>query len=191
MGGAKKTMNLIIIGAQASGKMTIGQEIAKQTEMTLFHNHETIDFVLKFMPWSKAATDLITKIRLDFFETFAKTGRSMIFTIVINFGDPKEVAFLAALQSIFAAHDQEVLFVELETSLEERLRRNRTENRLKHKPFKRDIAWSENDILSTMDYATFNSQQAPEKLHHYHKINNTDKSAQEVAQEIVAILNVE
>ncbi len=29
-------MNLIIIGAQASGKMTIGQEIAKQTEMTLF-----------------------------------------------------------------------------------------------------------------------------------------------------------
>ncbi|PZO95264.1 MAG: shikimate kinase [Streptococcus pyogenes] len=178
-------MNLIIIGAQASGKMTIGQEIAKQTEMTLFHNHETIDFVLKFMPWSKAATDLITKIRLDFFETFAKTGRSMIFTIVIDFGDPKEVAFLAALQSIFAAHDQEVLFVELETSLEERLRRNRTENRLKHKPFKRDIAWSENDILSTMDYATFNSQQAPEKLHHYHKINNTDLTAAEAAQLII------
>ncbi|MDK7279808.1 N-acetyltransferase, partial [Streptococcus agalactiae] len=45
-------MNIIIIGAQASGKMTIGQEIAKQTGMTLFHNHDSIDFVLRFMPWS-------------------------------------------------------------------------------------------------------------------------------------------
>lgn len=43
-------MNLVIIGAQASGKMTIGQEVEKMTEMTLFHNHESIDFVLKFMP---------------------------------------------------------------------------------------------------------------------------------------------
>lgn len=45
-------MNIIIIGAQASGKMTIGQEIAKQTGMTLFLNHDSIDFVLRFMPWS-------------------------------------------------------------------------------------------------------------------------------------------
>lgn len=181
-------MNLIIIGAQASGKMTIGQEVAKLTEMTLFHNHETIDFVLKFMPWSKDATDLITKIRFDFFETFAKTGQAMIFTVVIDFGDSKDLALLATLQSIFAAHKQDVLFVELETSLEERLARNKTENRLKHKPFKRDIDWSEKDILRTMDYVTFNSKETPEMLHHYHKINNTNKSAQEVALEIVEVM---
>ncbi|VTS12683.1 shikimate kinase [Streptococcus pseudoporcinus] len=181
-------MNLILIGAQASGKMTIGQEVAKLTEMTLFHNHETIDFVLKFMPWSKDATDLITKIRFDFFETFAKIGQPMIFTIVIDFGDPKEVAFLDALQSTFEGNDQEVLFVELETSLEERLARNRTENRLKHKPLKRDIDWSEKDILTTMAYATFNSKVAPENLTHYYKINNTHKSVQEEANEIVRIM---
>ncbi|EGJ26717.1 hypothetical protein [Streptococcus porcinus] len=181
-------MNLVLIGAQASGKMTIGQEVAKLTELTLFHNHETIDFVLKFMPWSTDATDLITKIRLDFFETFAKIGRSMIFTIVIDFGDSTEVAFLETLQNIFEAENQEVLFVELETSLEERLVRNKTENRLRHKPFKRDIAWSENDILSTMDYVTFNSKEAPEKLRYYYKINNTQKSAQEVAAEIVEVM---
>lgn len=181
-------MNLVIIGAQASGKMTIGQEVAKMTEMTLFHNHETIDFVLKFMPWSKDATDLITKIRFDFFETFAKIGQPMIFTIVIDFGDPNEVAFLDALQGTFEKNKQEVLFVELETSLEERLVRNKTENRLKHKPFKRNIAWSENDILKTVDYVTFNNKEAPEELHHYHKINNTHKSAQEVAAEIVEVM---
>lgn len=181
-------MNLIIIGAQASGKMTIGQEVAKLTEMTLFHNHETIDFVLKFMPWSKDATDLITKIRFDFFETFAKIGQPMIFTIVIDFGDPNEVAFLDALQGTFENNKQEILFVELETSLEERLTRNKTENRLKHKPFKRDIDWSEKDILRTMDYVTFNSKETPEMLHHYHKINNSHKSAQEVANDIVGIM---
>ncbi|MGT2888529.1 shikimate kinase [Streptococcus didelphis] len=181
-------MNLLLIGAQASGKMTIGQELVKKTEMTLFHNHETIDFVLKFMPWSKDATDLITKIRFDFFETFAKIKRSMIFTVVIDFGDPKEVAFLEDIQSIFEEKGQKILFVELETSLEERLARNKTENRLHHKPFKRDIQWSENDILKTMDYVTFNSKQVPESLHYYHKINNTHKSAQEVAEEIVAVM---
>lgn len=181
-------MNLVLIGAQASGKMTIGQEVAKMTEMTLFHNHETIDFVLKFMSWSEDATDLITKIRFDFFETFAKIGQPMIFTIVIDFGDPNEVAFLDALQGTFEKNMQKVLFVELETSLEERLVRNKTENRLKHKPSKRDIAWSENDILKTMDYVTFNSKEAPDQLHHYHKINNTNKSAQEVALEIVEVM---
>ncbi|WP_249630138.1 ATP-binding protein [Streptococcus uberis] len=181
-------MNLVIIGAQASGKMTIGQEVEKMTEMTLFHNHESIDFVLKFMPWSKDATDLITKIRFDFFETFAKIGQPMIFTIVIDFGDPNEVAFLDALQGTFENNKQEILFVELETSLEERLTRNKTENRLKHKPFKRDIDWSEKDILTTMDFATFNSEVAPENLTHYYKINNSHKSAQEVALEIVEVM---
>lgn len=59
-------MNLIIIGAQASGKMTIGQEIAEQTGMTLFHNHDSIDFVLRFMPWSQESTALIERLRFNF-----------------------------------------------------------------------------------------------------------------------------
>lgn len=39
-----------------------------------------------------------------------------------------------------------------------------------------------------MDFVTFNSKEAPEHLHHYHKINNTNKSVQEVANEIVGIM---
>ena len=85
-------MNLIIIGAQASGKMTIGQEIAKQKGMTLFHNHDSIDFVLRFMPWSQESTALIERLRFNFFETFAKTGQEMIFTIVIDFNDPNGIS---------------------------------------------------------------------------------------------------
>lgn len=58
----------------------------------------------------------------------------MIFTIVIDFNDPNDVAFLDKIQAVFQSYDQEVLFVELETDVNERLKRNRTENRLKHKP---------------------------------------------------------
>ncbi|MGT2933108.1 AAA family ATPase [Streptococcus catagoni] len=177
-------MNLVIIGAQASGKMTIGQELEKLTDMTLFHNHESIDFVLKFMPWSADATELIQKIRFDFFESFAKTGQGMIFTVVIDFNSPDDVCLLEQVQAIFHRYGREICFVELETDLRERLRRNKTENRLKHKPLKRDLKWSEDDILKTMDFALFNPKEAPKKLKHYHKINNTHLSAKEIAEDI-------
>lgn len=178
-------MNIILIGAQASGKMTIGQELEKISDSVLFHNHETIDFVTKFIPMSTEARELIDAVRLEFFETFAKTGQSMIFTIVINFNDPNDIIFLEEIQSIFQQWDREVLFVELETDLKERLRRNRTENRLYHKPLKRNLEWSEKDILETADFANFNPEHVPENLQHYYKINNTNLSAQEAAQIIL------
>lgn len=37
-------MHVFIIGAPASGKMTIGQELSKLTGATLFFNHQPIDF---------------------------------------------------------------------------------------------------------------------------------------------------
>lgn len=37
-------MKLVIItGPQAVGKMTVGQELEKLTDLKLFHNHMTID----------------------------------------------------------------------------------------------------------------------------------------------------
>ena len=53
--------------------------------------------------------------------------------------------------------------------LTERLRRNRTEHRLQCKPLKRDLEWSENDILSTMTFAQFNPEKSPEFLKYYYK----------------------
>ena len=40
-------MHLFIIGAPASGKMTIGQELSRLTDATLFYNHQAIDFALE------------------------------------------------------------------------------------------------------------------------------------------------
>ncbi|HEK9293116.1 TPA: shikimate kinase, partial [Streptococcus equi subsp. equi] len=104
-------MNIILIGAQASGKMTIGQELEKLTDLTLFHNHESIDFVTKFIPMSSEARELIDELRLLFFKTFAKRQQSIIFTVVIDFNAPEDIAFLETLQSVFHDFDREVLFV--------------------------------------------------------------------------------
>ncbi|BCP64597.1 hypothetical protein SUT503_16550 [Streptococcus parasuis] len=86
-------MNLIIIGAQASGKMTIGQEVERLTDLVLFHNHESIDFVTNFFPMSDEARELINDIRMKFFETSAKTDLGLIFTVVIDFNDPADIFF--------------------------------------------------------------------------------------------------
>ncbi|HEL1086628.1 TPA: shikimate kinase [Streptococcus equi subsp. zooepidemicus] len=178
-------MNIILIGAQASGKMTIGQELEKLTDLTLFHNHESIDFVTKFIPMSSEARELIDELRLLFFKTFAKRQQSIIFTVVIDFNAPEDIAFLETLQSVFHDFDREVLFVELETDLKERLRRNKTENRLYHKPIKRHLEWSEKDILETATFANFNPEKSPESLRRYVKVNNTELSPQETAQLIL------
>ncbi|MDF2884003.1 MAG: hypothetical protein K0R54_4569 [Clostridiaceae bacterium] len=48
---------IIIFGPHAVGKMTVGQELSKITNLKLFHNHMTIDIVndlLKVCPKKKA-----------------------------------------------------------------------------------------------------------------------------------------
>ena len=53
---------VIIVGPQAVGKMTVGEELAKETGLKLFHNHMTIDLVLQFFSWDEGL-DLIVDFR--------------------------------------------------------------------------------------------------------------------------------
>ncbi|AJH17331.1 Uncharacterized protein BWINRA5_03282 [Bacillus mycoides] len=43
---------ILIFGPQAVGKMTVGHELEKITDLKLFHNHMTIDFVSSFFDYS-------------------------------------------------------------------------------------------------------------------------------------------
>ena len=81
---------------------------------------------------------------------------------------------------------EETYVVELETTLEERLRRNKTENCLQHKPSKRDLEWSENELLKSLEKHKLNSEAGEgEKIFkNYLKINNTNFSPEEVAKMI-------
>ena len=183
-------MHLFIIGAPASGKMTIGQELSKLTGATLFFNHQPIDFALEiYQDFSEEMWELVRRINFSFLETSARYHRSVILTGVTDFSDQYHLMYLKDIQDLLNEYHQEILFVELETSLEERLRRNRTENRLKHKPLKRHIEVSEREILETAETLQLNSQHQPNELHHYFKINNTNLSAEEAAKQIQNKMN--
>ena len=183
MGGG--LIHVFIIGAPASGKMTIGQELSKLTGATLFFNHQPIDFALEiYQDFTEEMWEFVRGINFSFLGTSARNHRSVILTGVIDFSNQYQLMYLKNIQDLLNEYHQEILFVELETSLEERLRRNRTENRLKYKPLKRYFEVSEREILETDKTNQLNSQKQPSALHHYLKIDNTNLSAEEVAKQI-------
>ena len=178
-------MHVFIIGAPAAGKMTIGQELSKLTGASLFFNHQTIDFALGiYQDFTEEMWEFVRSVNFSFLGTSARNHRSVILTGVTDFSNQYHLMYLKDIQDLLNEHHQEILFVELETSLEERLRRNRTENRLKYKPLKRYFEVSEREILETDKTNQLNSQKQPSGLHHYLKIDNTNLSAEEVAKQI-------
>ena len=183
-------MHLFIIGAPASGKMTIGQELSRLTDSTLFYNHQVIDFALEiYQDYTEEMWEFVRGITFSFLGASVRNQRSVILTDVIDFSNQYQLLYLKQIQDLLDDYHQEILFVELETSLEERLHRNRTENRLKHKTLKRHIEVSEREILDTAETLQLNSQHQPNELHHYFKINNTNLSAEEAAKQIQNKMN--
>lgn len=136
---------VLIFGPQAVGKMTVGQELAKITGLKLFHNHMTIDLVNPFFDYStKEGKRLVHLFRMELFESVAKSDLDgLIFTYVWAFNSQADWDYVDKVCHIFESRRGTVYFVELEADIDERLERNKTPNRLEHKPTKRNIAWSE------------------------------------------------
>lgn len=64
---------VIIFGPQAVGKMTVGQELSKKTNLKLFHNHMTIDLVSNFFSYgSQEGKRLVKLFRKEIFEQLLK-----------------------------------------------------------------------------------------------------------------------
>ena len=183
-------MHVFIIGAPAAGKMTIGQELSKLSGATLFFNHQAIDFALEiYQDFTEEMWEFVRSVTFSFLGTSARHHRSVILTGITDFLIFFHLMYLKDIQNLLNEYHQEILFVELETSLEERLRRNRTENRLKYKPLKRNFEVSEREILETDKTNQLNSQKRPSGLHYYLKIDNTNLSAEEVAKQIQEKMN--
>lgn len=64
---------VLIFGNGAVGKMTVGQELTKITDLRLFHNHMAIEPVLEV--FGEFNTNVIMKIRRVVFEEFAKSDK--------------------------------------------------------------------------------------------------------------------
>ena len=73
---------VIIFRSPAVGKMTVGIELALRTGFRLFHNHMSVDPVMRLFPFeSPAYARLVTEVRRRVFEEFAATDKpGLIFT---------------------------------------------------------------------------------------------------------------
>jgi len=175
---------ILITGPQAVGKMTVGQELTKITNLKLLHNHMTIEVVTKIFNYSKEAyRKLNESFRTQIFEEFAKSDQEgIIFTTTWDFDSKEEWERIYGYIEIFKNYDAEIYIVELEADLEERLKRNKTENRLANKASKRDFEWSEKDLLKSVKKYRLNSRENEIEEYNYLRINNTNVSAKDVAQ---------
>ncbi|MBT2292791.1 AAA family ATPase [Paenibacillus albidus] len=174
---------VIIFGPQAVGKMTVGQELEKVTELKLFHNHMTIELLAPIFGFSHEMWRLVNKFRQDIFEVAAVSDMyGMIFTYVWGFDLQSDWDFVDRICKTIEEKDGEVYFVELEADLEKRIERNKTPHRLEHKPTKRDVVRSEQDLIQTMEQHRLNSFEGEINRENYIRINNTNLTACEVTE---------
>ena len=132
---------VLIIGAGAVGKMTVGQALMRKTGLRLFHNHMMIEPVIDIFGTFNGQA--VNRLREVVFEEFLRSNLpGMIFTYMWAFDMPSDRAYIEAL----AARFDEVYCVELVAPQEVRLQRNRTENRMAHKASKRNSDFSESLI---------------------------------------------
>jgi len=177
---------VIIVGPHAVGKMTVGQALAAQTGLKLFHNHMTIDVVSDLFSEYPAERSRLTDLfRKEVFEAFSKTeAYGMIFTYMWAFDQQADWDYIEGVEALFESRGAEVYYVELEADFDLRIERNKTENRLLHKPTKRNVEQSEKFFRWAESNYRLNSNPGEVQKKHYLRIDNTKLSPDEAAAQI-------
>lgn len=172
---------LFLFGNAAVGKMTVGQELAKITDLRLFHNHMTIEPVIEIFGYFNS--EAIERLRQVIFEEYAKTDNyGMIFTFMFAFDSQADWDETERIKDIFRPYGTEFYYVELVAPQKIRLERNATENRLKHKASKRDIELSNQRLLNDDKNHRFESYDGEIPFENYIKIDNSELSPDAVAR---------
>lgn len=177
---------VIIIGPQAVGKMAVGMALREKYNYRLFHNHMTIELVNElYGHLGKTSWELIGQLRHLIFEDVKKRPLDgFVFTYMMDFDSEKEHAHIKELIESFQACDYKVVLLELEADVNTRLERNGSELRLKNKATKRNLTWSNEDLVSSMEKYRLNSRTGEMTYPYYLKINNTHLSPEEVAESV-------
>ena len=171
---------VFLIGDAAVGKMTVGQELMKQTNLRPFHNHMTIEPVIEIFGYFNG--EVTRQLREVIFREFAKSDNyGMIFTYLWAFDMQSDWDYIAHVAEIFQEQGAQIYYVELVASQQIRLQRNETENRLAHKASKRDLEASRQRVLR--DDANYRCESLPGELpfENYMKIDNSNLAPDVVA----------
>ncbi len=176
---------IFLIGNAAVGKMTVGQELMKITDLRLFHNHMMIEPVIEIIgSFNGKATN---RLREVIFEEFAETDNyGMIFTYMWAFDLQSDWDYIEYVKNIFKEKNEvmEFYYVELVTSQEIRMERNVTENRLNHKWTKRNIEESNQRVVTDDSRWRLESYEGEIPFENYIKIDNSQISPEDVAKQI-------
>ena len=172
---------VIIFGAGAVGKMTVGQSLAAVTDLRLYHNHMDIEMVLEI--FGTLNRNAGARIREVIFEEFAKLDDQygMIFTYVWAFDRPSDWDYIAGLANIFEQQGADIYWVELVADTDIRMARNVTENRLHHKASKRNIEWSNAYVQHYDSKYRLVSQDGEIPFANYIKIDNSHLTPDQTA----------
>ena len=181
---------VVIIGPQAVGKMTIGEKLKEKIGYTLMTNHDSIEIALRIFSSNKdAKLKLKSKIREDVFNICLENNISIIFTFVVDFNTNEDILYLNELKNKFEKTGGHFYLIELEADLQTRLERNKTPHRLECKPSKKNIEWSEKELIESMNIYRMNSIKDEIKFENYIKINNTNLSPNAVCDIIINKFN--
>lgn len=186
-------MHLVIVfGPPASGKMTVGQELARLTGYRLFHNHMSIEPVLDVFDWGTPSFHrIVDGLRRQVIEEAAVAGLpGLIFTYVWPMDVAEDAAEVAQLVEPVRAAGGRVDFVELAVDLDTCLSREGTENRLRHKRYKADVDWAVEHNREMHAGHVFNTDGTFPLDYPHLVVDNNGSTAAETAQRVVSHLGL-
>lgn len=151
---------IFIFGPQAVGKMTVGQELSQKTGFPLFYNHLSIDLARALYP--SKDTNFIKHLTLVNFLTFNyfisnPSSKGLIYTDVWLLNRKYDVEIKHKMFELFNSRNWNIYLVELVAPFEIRMERNRSEDRIKTKPSKRDFVLSNEALLYEEKYQITNT----------------------------------
>lgn len=181
---------VVIFGPPAVGKMAVALELERLTGIRAFHNHMSIEPVLRFFAFGSAPfMRLVGEFRRHLVAEVAQSDLpGMSFTFVWDLDDDNDRRFLEEMCAPFVASGARVSLVELRAFLTTRLSRNRTPLRLAEKPSKRNLERSEQGLLDSERYRLNSDGRVPLPYRHL-IIDNTERSADEVAEQVARWLS--
>ena len=184
---------VLLFGPPAVGKMTVGRAIADSSGFRLFHNHHTIEPLLDVFDFGTPPFDrLLGEFRRRVLEEAAAADTDLVFTVVWALDLPEDAAGMRRHLQPFVDCGRRVALVELYAGLETRLDRNHTPYRLAEKKSKRDLEWSDANVRDLERYQLNTDRPSvadPLIAEHRHlRLDNTDRTPEDVAAEILAWL---
>ena len=180
-------MVLFVVGPPAVGKMSVAQAIAERTGLRMFHNHLSIELALRYFDYGTPAFHRINdSIRRQVVEEVAASDLpGLVFTYVWAFDLSEDRETVDEYARPFRERGGRVLFLELEASQAERLRRNACASRLAEKPSKRDLEASRRNLLELDARYQLNTGGAFDEHEDWLCIDNTHVASADVADRVI------